>query len=564
MELTVQGAVMRAMMKMDEKSFKLVQFQVTEWSYRFRKGQDILDPYELVPSMWSRSGEHQAVKKFLAALEHLHQSHILQELHEDLKKVRNHFVDQIQSKVIRWTMVVDPVLDDLRGQSLLTEEDYLSLKMKQSSVEKMMGLQVMARSWEYSDMNRVYNVLRRHNVEVMKALEMSVKEKTQRYRRRDFSHFIDEHYKYLERNIDKVDPVLDDLLKQEKLTKEQYEDLKTKATPRDTMRSLFEIACVWNSPDKDFFYLTLRKYNHSVFRILERCLVSTDHFVDVFRSFLIRKIGVVDPVLHDLLEQKLLTQEQCNDLEKISSSKEKMQKLYGVITSWSNHQKDALYLALRRHNYPAIRHIERQLGRDHIIDTHRSDLIRVVTSVDPVVDDLITQVPDLRRKCNNLRQMSTSHEKIRGLCEAVDEMIYVSYKDLLYLSLRKHNTEVIRGLEKSWTEDHFMNVYKSDLIRRISVVDPVLKDLLEQKILKQQQFDDLMKTTTSEHKMRALCEMMDSWNNTGRDIFYMTLRRHNRLVVDHIERSWRLGEQDCGNGMRHRVPLCQAINDHSS
>lgn len=88
------------------------------------------------------------------------------------------------------------------------------------------------------------------------------------------------------------------------------------------------------------------------------CFKGRGHFIDRHYWDLIKVILMVDPVLDDLLDEKLLTQDQFNKIMKMATSQRKMVKLSETINKWKHTQKDKVYLALRQHNYHSIRPLE--------------------------------------------------------------------------------------------------------------------------------------------------------------------------------------------------------------
>ncbi|KAM3917794.1 apoptosis-associated speck-like protein containing a CARD [Leptodactylus fuscus] len=82
------------------------------------------------------------------------------------------------------------------------------------------------------------------------------------------------------------------------------------------------------------------------------------HFVDRHRTALITRVVLVDPILDDLLQDKLLTAEAYGIIRSKSLSTMQMRELYSFIQSWGNEDKDRLLESLRKHNMPLIRDLE--------------------------------------------------------------------------------------------------------------------------------------------------------------------------------------------------------------
>ncbi|MEE6520460.1 hypothetical protein FKM82_018345 [Ascaphus truei] len=71
----------------------------------------------------------------------------------------------------------------------------------------------------------------------------------------------------------------------------------------------------------------------------------------------------VDPVLDELLAQKLLTDEQYDTVRSKATSQEKMRQLYQCSRAWGGPDKDKLLQALKKQNGPLIRDLEQSDGR---------------------------------------------------------------------------------------------------------------------------------------------------------------------------------------------------------
>ncbi|XP_063791293.1 apoptosis-associated speck-like protein containing a CARD [Pseudophryne corroboree] len=84
-----------------------------------------------------------------------------------------------------------------------------------------------------------------------------------------------------------------------------------------------------------------------------------EHFVIEHRGALISRMSLVDPVLDTLLQKKLLTDEQNDVVQNKPTSQEKMRELYRHVRSWGDTDKDIFYEALKKHNAPLIRDLER-------------------------------------------------------------------------------------------------------------------------------------------------------------------------------------------------------------
>ncbi|KAG9468189.1 hypothetical protein GDO78_023308 [Eleutherodactylus coqui] len=75
--------------------------------------------------------------------------------------------------------------------------------------------------------------------------------------------------------------------------------------------------------------------------------------------------------------------------------------------------------------------------------------------------------------------------------------------------------------------DHFLDIHLGDLTRLITLVAPVLDDLLSQNLLSQEQYHNVRKEKTTEEQMRALYDCIRSLGCADKDKVIRALRRHN-------------------------------------
>ncbi|XP_069591127.1 apoptosis-associated speck-like protein containing a CARD [Ranitomeya imitator] len=83
-----------------------------------------------------------------------------------------------------------------------------------------------------------------------------------------------------------------------------------------------------------------------------------DHFVDRHRTQLIALVALVDPILDDLLQWKLLTSEDYITVRSTNTPQNKMRQLFCYVDSWGSRDKDQFLKSLRDHNAPLIRNLE--------------------------------------------------------------------------------------------------------------------------------------------------------------------------------------------------------------
>lgn len=181
-----------------------------------------------------------------------------------------------------------------------------------------------------------------------------------------------------------------------------------------------------------------------------------------------------------------------------------------------------------------------QNERSHFIDRHCWDLIRVILLVDPVLDDLLDKKMLTQEQYEHIMEMTTPKKKMIELSEISNKWWHTE-KDKLYLSLRDHNYHFIRLMEISdgrsigITRNHFMDRHQSALIRKITLVNAVLEDLLAQKLVTQDQYNLMLRKETCEEKMVILYEISSSWDDPNKDKLYLSIRKENRSVIRDLE-----------------------------
>ncbi|XP_075175951.1 apoptosis-associated speck-like protein containing a CARD [Anomaloglossus baeobatrachus] len=83
-----------------------------------------------------------------------------------------------------------------------------------------------------------------------------------------------------------------------------------------------------------------------------------EHFVDRHRTQLIQRMSPVAPVLDDLLQKKLISQEQYDTVRSKTTHQEQMRELYQYVRSFGNEDKNKLLQSLKKHNGPLIKNLE--------------------------------------------------------------------------------------------------------------------------------------------------------------------------------------------------------------
>ncbi|XP_075200053.1 uncharacterized protein LOC142302828 [Anomaloglossus baeobatrachus] len=521
------------------------------------------------------------------------------------------FIEHQRSNLIRRITEVDPILQDLRGRDLLTEEQINDVTGKMTSEEKMEELCDIISHWEDTGKFTAYTVLRKYHKDIIEDLHMQnwYTGSSTRGVSSDQVNFINHHRSALIGRITDIFPVLAELRFQEILSEEHYIDVNEKTTSHEKMEALCDIISHWEDNYKGMAYTFLIKYNEEIMEDIEAkawarrnapTLLFRDKvtFIDHHQLSLIRRITDVDSVVRDLRD--LLIEEQYNDLIEKTTSEEKMRELCDIIRHWEDIEKYTAYTVLRKYHEEVIRDLEikdwkrrndplgllKVLGKHNekiiedleiedwmrrmissggfsdkvtCVDNHRSDLISWIIDVDPVLCDLWERELLTEEQYNNVMEKTTSREKMEDLCDIISHWEDTG-KYTAYTVLRKYNEKIIKDLENFSlpyqtfpTEDfpeklNFTEYYQSALIRRITAVDPILRHLEAQYLLTEEEINDVMEKTTSEEKMRELCGIISHWEDTGKYMAYAVLRDHNEEIIRDLEmKDWMMRNDPSGS-----------------
>ncbi|XP_073491214.1 uncharacterized protein [Aquarana catesbeiana] len=194
--------------------------------------------------------------------------------------------------------------------------------------------------------------------------------------------------------------------------------------------------------------------------------------------------------------------------------------------------------------------------KEHFVDRHRDELIYRIHLIDPILDGLMIRSLLTSEQCDIIRAEPTPQGKMRRLYSVIRGWSNTD-KDILYILLKKYNSLVIRFLEEEELtgKEHFVDRYREELIYRISLIDPILDDLMIRSLLTSEQCDIIRANPTTEEKMRSLYSVIRWRSNTDKDILYILLRKYNPSVIRFLEERGKEHFVD-----RHRFELIYRIH----
>uniref|UniRef100_A0A668RUP9 CARD domain-containing protein n=1 Tax=Oreochromis aureus TaxID=47969 RepID=A0A668RUP9_OREAU len=85
------------------------------------------------------------------------------------------------------------------------------------------------------------------------------------------------------------------------------------------------------------------------------------------------------------------------------------------------------------------------------------------------------------------------------------------------------------------TENHFVDKHRVELIQRVSNIEPILDELLKEKVIQQESYDRIRALQTSQEKMRELYSGPLKAGSASKDVFYQILQTHERLLKHLID-----------------------------
>ncbi|KAM4605851.1 apoptosis-associated speck-like protein containing a CARD isoform 2-T2 [Discoglossus pictus] len=90
-------------------------------------------------------------------------------------------------------------------------------------------------------------------------------------------------------------------------------------------------------------------------------------------------------------------------------------------------------------------------------------------------------------------------------------------------------------MEELKADEHFIDRHRLALIDRMSSVDPLLDELLQEKMVTPEQYDTVRTKDISQNKMRELYRYVRAWGTSDKDTFYRILKSKNALLISDLE-----------------------------
>ncbi|CAI5661639.1 unnamed protein product [Oreochromis niloticus] len=129
-----------------------------------------------------------------------------------------------------------------------------------------------------------------------------------------------------------------------------------------------------------------------------------------------------------------------------------------------------------------------------------------------------------------LQPIPESRLEKTSTCNLVDLMLQ-TYTEKSVEVTKKVLKKITSSLQK---ENPFVDKHRVELIQRVSNIEPILDELLKEKVIQQESYDRIRALQTSQEKMRELYSGPLKAGSASKDVFYQILQTHERLLVNDL------------------------------
>ncbi|KAK0131637.1 Apoptosis-associated speck-like protein containing a CARD [Merluccius polli] len=85
------------------------------------------------------------------------------------------------------------------------------------------------------------------------------------------------------------------------------------------------------------------------------------------------------------------------------------------------------------------------------------------------------------------------------------------------------------------SKEHFVDRHCSSLVQRISLMEPILDQLLDQKVVSQEQYDTILTKEPQQNQVQELYSgALRSSGTRGKDIFLSVLEKIDHLLIEDL------------------------------
>ncbi|KAK0140416.1 Apoptosis-associated speck-like protein containing a CARD [Merluccius polli] len=271
-----------------------------------------------------------------------------------------------------------------------------------------------------------------------------------------------------------------------------------------------------------------------------------EHFVDRHRSSLIQRISLMEPVLDQLLDHEVVRQEQYDTILTKEPRQNQVRELYrGALRSSGTRGKDIFLSVLEKTDHLLIEDLRGQVSpEEHFVDRHRSSLVQRISLVAAILDQLLDHKVVSQEQYDTILAKATRQDQVRELYSGPLRSSGTRGKDIFLCVLEELEPFLIEDLRgKLSPEEHFVDRHRSSLIQRISLVAALLDQLLDHKVVSQEQYDTILAKATRQNQVRELYSgALRSSGTRGKDISLSVLEETDHLLIEDLRGQRRRNE----------------------
>ncbi|KAM6935595.1 uncharacterized protein PEZ65_005936 [Lycodopsis pacificus] len=305
-------------------------------------------------------------------------------------------------------------------------------------------------------------------------------------------HFVEKHQVKLIKRVSNIAPFLDDLLHQNIIQQDSYDDIKALPTSQEKMTALFSGPLESSGGQgKAMFYRFLNKHEPDLIHELSgtevpvvekmnrtdlmwrwsesssalkatsssvaaadvNTMAEGEHFVEKHQVKLIKRVSNIAPFLDDLLHQNIIQQDSYDDIKALPTSQEKMTALFSGPLESSGGQGKAMFY--------------------RFLNKHEPDLIHELSGTEVPVETMMTDEELLLETLNDLS--SEELKKFKWLLQF--NFFHWGLPQISWSRLRwAHRADLLVDvMMKIWnqqsvevTKEVFMDMNRTDLVQRLS------------------------------------------------------------------------------------------------
>ncbi|XP_078143198.1 uncharacterized protein LOC139917902 [Centroberyx gerrardi] len=349
-------------------------------------------------------------------------------------------------------------------------------------------------------------------------------------------HFVDKHREELINRVSMVSPILDKLLAEDVISPECYDNIRSKSTTQEQMRELYKSLKASGDRGKDILYdiLAKQKYlmedlnkNGAMATSKELLLETLEHLGDEelkrFKWFLHQAdiLQGFPPIPRSRLERA-----------------DRLDTVDQMVQIYSQHTPEVTMKVLMKMNRNDLVQL-----LPNISSGPKDEVVTVLFSkadiLEPVVPKSRLETADRQDTVDLTAHIYSEHSPHVNM----KVLIKISRNDLQLLSNTSSgpkasgSSAAASGVGTTVGEKHFVDKHRSALIQRVNKVALILDELLDNDVIDQECYDNIMSKPTTQDKMRELYKSLKACGDRGKDIFYDILKQQEKFLMADLKKN---------------------------